>query len=270
MNSLTMVERWQAGRCAVCARKAEKRPGERPVLYEDHDHATLRTRGFLCPRCNTSEGARRPHPVFLLYRERHPTSILGVLHQRGRFQHPDVEAADREFVRALESAAGLEYGLEYGGPPPRAGLVAALGRVGMTLAEWRAQQDALYELRHAWQIHLSDGSLQPRQRCNTAVRWLAPPVLGKLLSPCPDCFRIDSEALLQALGPDRRGVPETTIDRPKCQGCWRDAAMTCELVGAEGRRRRWCEACAGSFLAEHARAGRTLVVRPLTRSAGGQ
>lgn len=41
---------WQAGRCAMCGRRA----GD--ALVEDHCHATGLVRGFLCRSCNSCEG----------------------------------------------------------------------------------------------------------------------------------------------------------------------------------------------------------------------
>lgn len=63
---------WQDGRCAVCGET-----GRRLVI--DHDHATGLVRGWLCFSCNTREGAAvGPGTVFIRYRKRPPTAILGL------------------------------------------------------------------------------------------------------------------------------------------------------------------------------------------------
>jgi hypothetical protein len=42
----------QGGRCAIC----DSKPSGKARLHLDHDHATGRTRGFLCFRCNNALG----------------------------------------------------------------------------------------------------------------------------------------------------------------------------------------------------------------------
>lgn len=61
---------WHAGRCAIC--------GSRSALDGDHDHTTGLWRGYLCQRCNTSEGGSRRR-VFQSYRWMPPAAILGIV-----------------------------------------------------------------------------------------------------------------------------------------------------------------------------------------------
>lgn len=68
-----LLVEWQAGRCAVCGMKW----GANLVL--DHDHATGLCRGYVCRSCNGREAGDHPtHGLFGLYRQRHPTGILGL------------------------------------------------------------------------------------------------------------------------------------------------------------------------------------------------
>lgn len=70
--SFGFLERWQAGRCAVC--------GEVPArgaLVRDHDHDSGLIRGLLCSGCNTLEG-RSTSSLFERHRQRPPAAVLGV------------------------------------------------------------------------------------------------------------------------------------------------------------------------------------------------
>lgn len=101
---------WQQERCAICAVRRPIRP--RPAewtsgLFEDHDHATGDVRGYLCPRCNTQEGASRA-PVFALYRERPPTAILGLALRKGWWDHPMVREANNMWENALSELEIIE------------------------------------------------------------------------------------------------------------------------------------------------------------------
>lgn len=61
---------WQARRCAICG-------GPSRVL--DHSHETGLVRGWLCRRCNISEGFDGPAgDQFSRYRQKNPASILGI------------------------------------------------------------------------------------------------------------------------------------------------------------------------------------------------
>lgn len=70
-----MIAAWQRDLCAIC--------GSGDALVLDHDHGTALIRGWLCRSCNTAE----PHRggVFDLYRERPPTTMLGI---RARYWSP--------------------------------------------------------------------------------------------------------------------------------------------------------------------------------------
>jgi hypothetical protein len=72
---LQALDRWQAGRCAICGRQF--RHGGRYDLVLDHDHGTDLTRGLLCNGCNMAEG-RSNRDVFRAYRRRYPVTILGL------------------------------------------------------------------------------------------------------------------------------------------------------------------------------------------------
>lgn len=61
---------WQAERCAVCGGRVGR-------MVLDHDHDTGLVRGWLCAGCNISEGSSSS-AVFVRYRARHPTALLGV------------------------------------------------------------------------------------------------------------------------------------------------------------------------------------------------
>jgi hypothetical protein len=66
-----VLERWQAGRCAVCAAVE--------YLINDHDHQTGLVRGQLCTRCNGREANWQiERCVFGRYRSRPPTAILNL------------------------------------------------------------------------------------------------------------------------------------------------------------------------------------------------
>ncbi|NDU73729.1 hypothetical protein GWI34_13920 [Actinomadura sp. DSM 109109] len=67
----TVLERWQEGRCAVCAD-----PQSVP-LVRDHDRRSGQMRGLLCNPCNTTEG-RSTSALFENYRTRPPAVMLAV------------------------------------------------------------------------------------------------------------------------------------------------------------------------------------------------
>lgn len=98
-NCITSLRGWQQDRCAICAHYAPEYLG----LYEDHCHRTGSTRGYLCPRCNTLEGTS-PAPVFELYRQRHPTQLLGLVLRRGRYRDFLRDQAEKDFQRAVYAA----------------------------------------------------------------------------------------------------------------------------------------------------------------------
>lgn len=51
----------QKGLCAICGRppSGKGQCGKSPVLHVDHDHATGKVRGLLCPQCNQALGKFR-------------------------------------------------------------------------------------------------------------------------------------------------------------------------------------------------------------------
>ena len=69
----SLIEVWQAGRCAVCGRD-QRVVGE---LVTDHDHRTGLVRGKLCRSCNGQE-ARGVGPLWDGYRVRPPAVLLGI------------------------------------------------------------------------------------------------------------------------------------------------------------------------------------------------
>lgn len=168
MNSRGPLLRWQADRCAICEivrTKGSRDDGRQAGLVEDHDHATGDVRGYLCHRCNTSEG-RSPAAVFALYRERPPTAILGLRLRKNWFTHPDDRAADIAWENALCRLEMDERELFFPNPgdfrvfrgpflprafsEPMTPLMAAAARVGMTVFEWwdsvNYTRDVAYDL----------------------------------------------------------------------------------------------------------------------------
>ncbi|MBA2559631.1 MAG: hypothetical protein H0V07_07015 [Propionibacteriales bacterium] len=143
-NGLYTIRAWQRERCAICGEvRPDGPPNEnehrRRGLFEDHDHVTGSTRGFLCPRCNTAEG-RSPAPVFERYRERPPSLILGLLVRKGSGIHPEEREARIAFACALDD---LHYRAEMSRrhprtyvPEPLTALAVALERVNLTWDEW--------------------------------------------------------------------------------------------------------------------------------------
>lgn len=71
------VERWQAGRCAICGEVPTARNRTSRTLVWDHDHSSGRFRGYLCWRCNSTEGCSKGN-IFHLYHRRNPSTILRV------------------------------------------------------------------------------------------------------------------------------------------------------------------------------------------------
>lgn len=75
--------RWWNRACAIC--------GAETQLVEDHDHDSMWLRGWLCPRCNRSEGhdraAGNSGTVYCRYRERCPAIMLGVEMRYGSYAH---------------------------------------------------------------------------------------------------------------------------------------------------------------------------------------
>lgn len=71
-RAAALLSWWQDGRCAVCNVRGMH-------LCEDHDHESGLVRGMLCRSCNTREGLDcGTEGPFARYRERPPTSILGL------------------------------------------------------------------------------------------------------------------------------------------------------------------------------------------------
>ncbi|MBC7299480.1 endonuclease domain-containing protein [Nocardia salmonicida] len=72
----TAIYQWQDGRCAICAEPWDK--GGHWGMVLDHDHKTGLVRGWLCRNCNAAEGHSTVDGRRLNYRNRPPTTILGV------------------------------------------------------------------------------------------------------------------------------------------------------------------------------------------------
>lgn len=68
LDDLNAMRAEHNGACAICARQTVN-------LYVDHDHATGKVRGLLCPCCNTAIGQLNEDPVLfaaaLAYLEKH-------------------------------------------------------------------------------------------------------------------------------------------------------------------------------------------------------
>lgn len=245
------VRAWQTGRCAICGLFVP----ERNELVEDHDHATGDTRGFLCHRCNTSEGKRNPHPVFLRYRKQYPTLMLGVPHRKGRLQHPAVTASEEAFGEALGDLARLtdpaelefwrehaeelrRHGLAEKLPPSpvRTPLIDALERVGLTSREWRETQDRRRAQALAEQVHLPASIDSTVQACNLTYRWRPPPRRGITRQACADCYLINPNHMRRLVG-DGAGYPLPGLEA--CGVC-SDApppGFTCNHCGAVDQER---------------------------------
>lgn len=274
---LPFVRKWQAGRCAVCAFI----PDQSRNLFEDHDHLTGNTRGFLCPRCNMAEGSRvhRGAEVFAKYRERHPTSMLGVLNKWGRDGHPAIDIVVSNWERALRDLADLEDEdaqaewhrmnwrlIERGTPPALpewTPLMLAAKRVGMTNKQWLATLAHRHEVESAVPVCIPDGTLRLRTACDPRSGWRPPPAYGRRLKPCPECYRIDREAMLDLLGPESYGKPWKSSDSPNCERCYQSATMLATWPDETGEAILCCGGCVGPMLSIHALSGRSVLIRPL-------
>lgn len=178
-NGMSVVAKWQQDRCAICAvhmPRTTKWSQRSDGLFEDHDHATGDSRGFLCPRCNTGEGFNR-HPVYALYRERNPASMLGIRSRKGCGTHPDDRSAELLLERALSEAhdrrdpkmiqyrarmareaeqLGLTH-LRTPTSPTVLALADALDRVGLTREVWWDVQSFRRTLRGGlWRGDIDD------------------------------------------------------------------------------------------------------------------
>ena len=81
--ALPAIQRWElfhARRCAICDDGTSR-------LVDDHDHVDLTIRGLLCAGCNASEG-RDDHPIYIKYRRRPPSLILGRREEYDWFPFP--------------------------------------------------------------------------------------------------------------------------------------------------------------------------------------
>lgn len=68
-DETALIKETQGQQCAICPMSIEK------TFHIDHDHASNRLRGFLCPACNKMLGYAKDLPATLrsaaLYLERH-------------------------------------------------------------------------------------------------------------------------------------------------------------------------------------------------------
>lgn len=217
--SFTAITDWQAGRCAICGWK----PRRASELHHDHDHATGDTRGWLCPRCNTSEGGPGGRaPVFVAYRKAPPAVMLGVLHTyRPRREHPVVEQVNEDLRKAMEGVlihTDADYRARWIAdrrglpgfteadwtPPPWTPLMRAVHRVGLTSREWGATLEHRRKLAAAWLVHLPTETNPPRDACDEFGDWL-PPSRGGFRRPCATCWQVDRERVEEMVGPDGFG-----------------------------------------------------------------
>lgn len=231
-----IVREWQEKRCAVCGvYKANESD-----LFEDHDHNSGDTRGYLCIRCNTAEGQHWAPPVFEAYRRRYPMNMLGVLHRRKRNQHPIVEAADDDLstafgiVRVLtdpevhrrdlaDAARFRADGMNFPDPvlPEWTPLARALHRVGLTGVEYRRSLDERRAISMISRVCLPGPTNPPMTLCRS-YPWTPPPRSGAARRPCPDCFKLDTETMKSMLGPDGYG-PTLEAEREHQANMWRTA-----------------------------------------------
>ncbi|MGW2542136.1 endonuclease domain-containing protein [Kitasatospora sp. NPDC001574] len=123
------LARWQRFLCAICGRKR--------MLVLDHDHKSGLVRAWLCESCNRGEGNAKTARVYLEFRERHPTAILGVQirypqhwSKRGIAVTPKRLA---EAHQALADAHSMASESMRTGRPVTAELVEALQRFGAVL-----------------------------------------------------------------------------------------------------------------------------------------
>lgn len=212
-------------------------------------------------RCNLAEG-RSQRPVFQLYREQHPTRMLGLL-LRPRRLHPLEKEVDDALWRALhdisiaegEDDPCLDWRARVLDSEPRAApvwtpLMKALKRVGLTAGELRAAADERREVRDATVVCLPDPVAPGAAACGQQWGWQAPTARSRRRRPCPGCYRTDPEWMTHLVGDQYGGAREDAVDSqtPRCEIC---RCRPGELAAAYGTRNSaiWCSACAGPALA---------------------
>jgi hypothetical protein len=212
-SDASVLRKWQAGRCAICGEHEPPPYG----LVEDHDHSTGNVRGYLCERDNLMEGRRNPRPVFLLYRQRHPANMIGILDRYRCGSHPEVAAAAKAWTDALGDlhrlsdegrawhereladlrSRGITCDLGWlSRIPERTPLMDAAERVGITAREWNATLRERHAIARAETVHLPDAGSPPRNACKPEWGWSRPyrPLGGRVVA-CIDCLSLDRERL---------------------------------------------------------------------------
>lgn len=142
------------------------------AFFDDHDHDTGDTRGYLCPSCNGLEGIS-PRPIYENYRRRPPVAIVGVQLRYKMDGHPVAKAAERAWELALTllndrarqivdamyaDLLDLEYPSLGAGQiekrlTPMTPLMRSALAVGLTQEEWNATRELIRE----WEWDRSHG-----------------------------------------------------------------------------------------------------------------
>lgn len=178
-NDRRRLVTWQNGRCAIC--------GDSPsALFDDHDHATGDTRGYLCPSCNGLEGIS-PKSIYENYRLRPPVAILGIRLKYKLNSHPEIQAQERAWGSALErltdradeiisvmyseqhrlESPNLHSARTEQYVTPMSPLMRAALNVGLTEEEWEATRDLMEDWK--WDRRQGDPLRTPAEATRKAL-----------------------------------------------------------------------------------------------------